>query len=83
VIATTASPLPDVLAGGGIFVEPGDTAAITDAMRTLLVDVAGRRAMGERARTAAASLNWDDGAMAALGALREIAAAPTATASNA
>jgi alpha-1,3-rhamnosyl/mannosyltransferase len=83
VIATLASPLPDVLAGGGIFVEPGDRAAIARAMRTLLDDPPGALAMGHRARIAAESLNWDDGALATLDALREIAAIPTATAGNA
>jgi glycosyltransferase involved in cell wall biosynthesis len=83
VIATLASPLPDVLAGGGIFVEPGDRAAITLAMRTLLDDPPAARAMGHRARIAAESLNWDDGALATLVALREIAAIPAATAGNA
>jgi hypothetical protein len=39
--------------------------------------------MGHRARIAAESLNWDDGALATLVALREIAAIPAATAGNA
>jgi alpha-1,3-rhamnosyl/mannosyltransferase len=83
VIATTASPLPEVLEGGGIFVEPGDTAAITLAMRTLLEDVPGRLAMGERAQAAARSLDWNDGALAALDALRQIADTSAVTASRA
>src|SRR5207253_4429993 len=35
VIATTASPLPDLLEGGGFFIVPGDDAALTTAMRAL------------------------------------------------
>ena len=36
VVATTASPLPQLLEGGGYFVAPGDTAGLQSAMRALL-----------------------------------------------
>jgi glycosyltransferase involved in cell wall biosynthesis len=74
VIATTASPLPELLAGGGIFVRPGDAGAIAAAMRTLLADEPARRALGARARERAAALTWERGARATLAALREAAA---------
>jgi glycosyltransferase involved in cell wall biosynthesis len=73
VIATTASPLPQLLAGGGIFVPPGDESALTSALFELLADEAGRMAMGRRARERAAELSWSRGARAALAALHEAA----------
>lgn len=74
VIATVESPLPELLAGGGFFVKPGDTAALADAMVRLLSEPALRRAMGEHALEAARALSWSDGARAALDALGEAAA---------
>lgn len=78
VIATTESPLPEVLAGGGIFVRPGDRTAIAAAMRTLLDEPAVQRALGEAARQRVASLSWGASANAALDALRETAPATAA-----
>ncbi|MBC7789141.1 MAG: glycosyltransferase family 4 protein [Anaerolineae bacterium] len=74
VIATLASPLPELLAGGGIFVQPRDEDALTNAMRALLGDRSARYAFGARARERALELTWERGAAAALGALREAAA---------
>jgi len=71
VIATTESPLPELLAGGGLFVEPGDLAGLQDAMRRLLDDGALRTAMGQVALTKASALSWDAGAEQALAAIRE------------
>ncbi len=74
VIATTASPLPELLAGGGLFVAPGDDAALLDAMRRMATDEAGRRAMGVQACRRAGMLTWERAAEATLAALREAAA---------
>ncbi len=74
VIATTASPLPEILEGGGIFVPPGDVSALTEAMETLLHDVDLRTAMGRRARMRAMALSWDHTAQIALQTLHEAAA---------
>jgi alpha-1,3-rhamnosyl/mannosyltransferase len=74
VIATTASPLPELLAGGGIFVQPRDQAALVAALRAMLADEPARVAMGTRARARASLLTWTRGAASALGALREAAA---------
>lgn len=74
VIATTASPLPELLAGGGIFVRPRDHEALVRALRTMADDEPARRAMGARALSRAALLTWRRGAWSALGALREAAA---------
>jgi glycosyltransferase involved in cell wall biosynthesis len=73
VIATSESPLPDILAGGGIFVRPGDEDALLAAMRALLVDKGIRDTMGRRARECAARLTWTSSARSALSALYEAA----------
>jgi glycosyltransferase involved in cell wall biosynthesis len=73
VIATTSSSLPELLDGGGIFIAPGDDAAIATAFRTLLADEPARRAMGERARERASRLSWDRSARTTLELLREVA----------
>ena len=70
VIATIASPLPELLAGGGFFVPPGNAAAIATGMRALANDAV-RQAVGRRARERASLLSWQAGAQAALGALRD------------
>jgi glycosyltransferase involved in cell wall biosynthesis len=74
VIATTASPLPELLAGGGIFVPPGDDAALLAAMRRMATDETARREMGAQAQRRAGALTWQAAADATLAALREAAA---------
>lgn len=74
VVATTASPLPALLEGGGYFVAPGDDAALVAALRRLLTDEPARRRMGRVALERARRLTWEQGAERALGALREVAA---------
>ena len=73
VIATTESPLPQLLAGGGVFISPGDLAALTDALRRLAGDQTLRDSLGVRAREQAQALTWGRGARAALDALGELA----------
>jgi len=73
VIATTESPLPQLLDGGGIFVPPGDVDAIEAAMLRLLADETLREAMGRVALDRARSLTWDASARTALAAVREAA----------
>jgi glycosyltransferase involved in cell wall biosynthesis len=74
VIATTESPLPQLLEGGGIFVAPNDQTALTDAMRRLTRDDALRARMAATALDRARALSWDRAARSALAALREVAA---------
>jgi glycosyltransferase involved in cell wall biosynthesis len=71
VVATTASPLPQLLDGGGVFVAPGDQAALTAALFQLLDDEPARQAMGVRARARAGELSWARGARATLDVLSE------------
>ena len=73
VIATTASPLPQLLEGGGIFVAPNDEPALAAAMRTLASDETLRAQMAAIAIDRAQALSWDRAAQSALDALREVA----------
>ncbi len=73
VVATTASPLPQLLEGGGIFVAPNDEAALAAAMLRLAADETVRAQMGATAARRAQALSWDRAARSALGALHEVA----------
>lgn len=72
VIATTESPLPDLLEGGGIFVEPGDERQLLEAMRRLATDAALRMELGAIASRRARELTWTRGAESCLRALRAV-----------
>jgi glycosyltransferase involved in cell wall biosynthesis len=73
VIATTESPLPQLLDGGGIFVRPGDLDGLVAAFEKMTHDETARREMAARATTRAGELSWERCAKAALDALREAA----------
>lgn len=75
VIATVASPLPQLLEGGGLFVPPGDLAALELAIETLATREAERAAMGRCALERARMLNWSRSARVALDALEDVASA--------
>lgn len=79
VVATTASPLPRLLAGGGYFVAPRDQPALSRAMRALL-DPEHRDRLGRIALERASRLTWRASAESTLSALREAAALPATTA---
>jgi glycosyltransferase involved in cell wall biosynthesis len=74
VIATTESPLPQLLEGGGFFVRPGDDAALREAMNTMVTDEGRRAAMGRTALERARALAWPQTARAALQVLEEATA---------
>ena len=59
VIATTASPLPELLGAGGLFVDPGDAAGLEEAMARVVADPELRRRLRESGLQAAAALSWD------------------------
>jgi glycosyltransferase involved in cell wall biosynthesis len=73
VIATTESPLPEILEGGGVFVRPGEVAGLVEAIDRLLNDEAGRRALGAKALERATALSWPRAGAVALSALEEAA----------
>ncbi len=72
VIATTESPLPELLKGGGLFVPPGDVSALTAAIESIVGDDEARRAMGRQALERASALSWTYSARVALAALEEV-----------
>lgn len=59
VVATRNSPLPDLLAGGGLFVDPHDPEDLRAALERLLGDDELRRELGETARQRTTVLSWD------------------------
>ena len=72
-VATTESPLPQLLAGAGLFVGPGNVEHLTDALMTMATDTHERTRMAAQARVCAARLSWERGARDALSALYELA----------
>jgi glycosyltransferase involved in cell wall biosynthesis len=72
-VATTASPLPGLLAGGGFFVAPGDVDALTEGLWRLTTDAEAQTRMGAAARDAAARLTWQGAARAAIAAIEDTA----------
>jgi glycosyltransferase involved in cell wall biosynthesis len=58
VVATTASPLPQILGEGGIFVDPHESPQIRGAMERLLDDSELRDRMSAAALAAASGLSW-------------------------
>lgn len=58
VIATQNSPLPDLLAGGGLFIDPTQPEQLTQALRQMLGDEEGRHQMAEIALAKAKQFTW-------------------------
>jgi glycosyltransferase involved in cell wall biosynthesis len=76
-IATKNSPLPEVLAGAGIFIEPTDTVALSDALEAFASNPELRRSYGAAALERAGKLSWRATADATRRALCAIAAPRT------
>lgn len=62
VVATEHSPLPQLLEGGGLFVDPFDVDSIATAISTLLCDAPLRERMGDEALRRAKLLSWNSSA---------------------
>ena len=73
VVATTESPLPDLLAGGGIFFDPRG-AELEAALERILASEELRRRMGETAAAAAGRLTWQAAAHQMLDVIGRVAA---------
>jgi glycosyltransferase involved in cell wall biosynthesis len=58
VIATCNSPLPDLLIGGGIFIDPTQPIQLTEALRHILSDEMKRSSMAEAALERAKQFTW-------------------------
>ena len=76
-VATNRSPLPDLLEGGGLFVDPGDAPALRSALVQLARDADLRRTLGRSALSRAGSLSWSATARATRRALEAAAAGET------
>jgi glycosyltransferase involved in cell wall biosynthesis len=73
VVATKASPLPELLGAGGLYIEPNDTAALTEAIERVLTDPALARNMREQGLRAAAALSWKRAAAELLAVFDQVA----------
>jgi len=62
VVATTASPLPELLGAGGIFFNPLDSQELEVALRQVLESQSLRQKMGIAGLEAAQALTWDGAA---------------------
>jgi glycosyltransferase involved in cell wall biosynthesis len=74
-IATTQSPLPKLLKGAGLFVDPEDTAGLTQAISTMARDTEKRAAFAANAQPRASRLTWQGAADATVHALESVAQA--------
>jgi len=74
VIATKASPLPELLAGGGIFFDPGQKHELESALEQVLSSEALRRRMREAGIAASQRLSWDEAARQMMDVMRQVAA---------
>ena len=72
VLATTASPLPELLGEGTIAVDPADRAGWLHAIERVLSDAALRERMSKAALAAAGRLSWKNSARQLLSVLHEV-----------
>ncbi len=73
VIATTASPLPQLLGEGALFFDPHDSAALEQALCRVLDDSALRLRLRENGLRAAAALSWNRAAQDLVAILDQVA----------
>jgi glycosyltransferase involved in cell wall biosynthesis len=76
VVATKASPLPELLGEGAISIDP-EAAALENALRTVLGSPELRARMGEAAARAAAALTWEAAARQMMEVMRKVGHAAT------
>lgn len=62
VVCADNSSLPEVAGGAAVLVEASDTAALTDAMRRLLIDISLRESLIRRGYEQARKFTWDGAA---------------------
>jgi glycosyltransferase involved in cell wall biosynthesis len=74
VVATTASPLPELLAGGGVFVDPLDHKGWENAILRVLRSEEVRKRLGEKGLAAAGRLTWDGAAKQLLAVIDKVVA---------
>jgi glycosyltransferase involved in cell wall biosynthesis len=74
VIATRESPLPELLAGAGVFVTPGNDKELADAMTRVAGNNSVRDELSRQALIRSHDLTWEKCAQATLSSLRAAAA---------
>ena len=74
VVATTASPLPELLGDGGIYVDPREPGGLAPVLERVLTSDALRESMRKAALEAAGRLTWDAAARQMLAVIRSVAA---------
>jgi glycosyltransferase involved in cell wall biosynthesis len=72
IVATTESPLPDLLGEGALAVDPSDRAGWLNALERLLTDKVLHKRMGEAALIAAGRLSWQNSARQLLSVFDEV-----------
>jgi len=73
VVATTESPIPELLEEGGIYFDPSDPRALEQALVEMLDPATDRAALRAGALEAASRLTWSDAAAQMLGVIEEVA----------
>ena len=74
VIATINSPLPELLEGGGVFIDPTDVASMSGAITKIFSDGHYRQTLARAARDHAARLTWPHAAESMIELLQKIEA---------
>jgi glycosyltransferase involved in cell wall biosynthesis len=72
VIATTASPLPELLGEGGIFIDPHKPVELEEALARVLESESLRRRMREAGLAAAGRLTWDAAARQMMALIKKL-----------
>jgi alpha-1,3-rhamnosyl/mannosyltransferase len=72
VVAADATALPEVVAGAGLLLDPGDPAPWTAAMAQLLDDRGARRQLAEAGEARARTFDWARAATQLVDAYREL-----------
>jgi len=72
VLATTESPIPELLGEGALAISPSDRAGWVQAMERVLTDASLRRHMSEAALAAAGRLSWQNSALQLLSVFDEV-----------
>jgi glycosyltransferase involved in cell wall biosynthesis len=73
VIATKSSPLPELLKGGGIYIDPNRPKELGFALRRVLESDVQRRKMREAGLAAAGALTWENAAFQLKDLINEMA----------
>lgn len=76
IASSNKRPMPDILGDGGLYFDAEDPAAITAALRSLIVDPELRRKQAERSFALASAYSWERCARETFAVLAEVATRP-------